>query len=99
MQKRRFETEEAPGIVLERKAGAFKFDIEVQGGRNDEEFQVLKKTAKPRDSREMDVAEAGIEKSYYDALWEDSPEMEDDMTGMIEEELPCQKCQSVQHAC
>jgi len=91
--------EEGPEIVLERKAGAFKFDIEVQGGRNDEEFQVPKKTAKPRNSREMDVDEAGIEKSYYDALWEDSPEMEDDMTGMIEEELRCQKCQPVQHAC
>ena len=91
--------EEGPEIVLERNAGALKFDIKVKGGRNDEELQVPKKTVDVKSSREMDVDEAGIEKSYYDALREDSPGMEDDTTGMVEEELQCQKCQPVQHVC
>ena len=60
--------EAGPEIVLERKAGAFKFDIEVEGGRHDEEFQVPKKTVRFKKGSGMDVDEAGIEKSYYDAL-------------------------------
>ena len=91
--------EEGPEIVLERKAGAFKFDIEVQGGRNDEECQMPRRTAKPRNNREMDVDEAGIEKSYYDALWEDSLGLADKMTGMIEEEMQCQVCQPAHYGC
>ena len=88
-----------PEIVLERKAGGFKFDIEVKGERDDDKFQVPKETVKFKSSKEMDVDEAGIEKSYYDALWEDSSGMVDDMAGMAEEELQCQKCQPVQHVC
>ena len=91
--------EEGPETVLGRKAGAFKFDIEMQGGRGDEELQVPKKTVRFKRSREMHVDEAGIEKRYYDALWEDSPGLEDETTGSAEEELQCQKCQPAQHAC
>ena len=58
-----------------------------------------KKTVSFKRSSEMDVDEAGFEKSYYDALWEMSPGLEDEMTGMIEEELQCQGCQTTHHAC
>lgn len=84
--------EEGPEIVLQRKAGAFKLDIEAKGSGNDEGFHVPKKTAKIKNNREMDVDEAGTEKSYYDALWEDSQEMEDDATAMVEEEMKRQEC-------
>ena len=85
--------EAGPEIVLERKAGAFKFDVEMKDGRNERPFETPKKTVKFRKS-EIDVDEAGIEKSYYDALWEDSPGMEDDMmAGAIDdEEMKCEKC-------
>ena len=54
-----------------------------------------KKTVKfVKKGNEMDVDEAGIEKSYYDALWEDSPGMEDEMmVGAVEQEkMGCEKC-------
>ena len=86
------QAEEGPAIVLQRKSGAFRLDTEVKGSGNDEGFQVPKTSAKTKKNREMDVDEAGIEKSYHDALWEDSPEMEDDITGLVEEEMKCQGC-------
>ena len=82
--------------MLQRKSGAFKFDIEVKRG-NDDGFQIPKKIAKVKGNREMDVDEAGIEKSYYDALWEDSPEVEDDAAEMIEDEMRCQTCNNCFH--
>ena len=86
-------SEAGPEIVLERKAGAFKFDIEVKDERNAEEFQVPKKTWKPKKRNDMDVDEAGIEKSYYDALWEDSPGLDDEMmAGAIEDDMHCYPC-------
>ena len=86
-------SEAGPEIVLERKAGAFKFDIEVKDERNAEEFQVPKKTWKPKKRNDMDVDEAGIEKSYYDALWEDSPGLEDEtVAGAIEDDMCCYPC-------
>ena len=88
--------EEGPEIVLQRKSGAFKFDIEVKRG-NDDGFQIPKKIAKVKGNREMDVDEAGIEKSYYDALWGDSPEVEDDAAEMIEDEMRCQTCNKCFH--
>ena len=43
-------SEAGPEIVLERKAGAFKFEVETKsGGRNDEEFQLPKKTSQVQD--------------------------------------------------
>ena len=87
-------SEAGPEIVLERKAGAFKFEVETKsGGRNDEEFQLPKKTAKFKTRNDMDVDEAGIEKSYYDALWDDSPGLNDEMmAGAIDEEAKCWQC-------
>ena len=57
------------------------------------------KTVKLKRGKEMDADEAGIEKNFYYALWEDSRGLEDEMTAMVEEELQCQKClpQNVQN--
>ena len=83
-------SEAGPEIALDRKAGAFKLDIESKGARNDEEFLMPTKTTDIKRISAMDEDEAGIGNSHYDALWEDSTGLEDEMTGMIEEEMQCQ---------
>ena len=45
--------------MLERRAGACKFEVEVEDGQ-DEEFRAPKKTVKPRSGSEMDADEAEI---------------------------------------
>ena len=86
-------SEAGPEIVLERKAGAFKFNIEVKDSRNEKGFQVPKKTVKWKKSNEMDVDETEIEKSYYDALWEDSPGLQDEVwAGAVDGEMKFVEC-------
>ena len=82
--------ESGPEIILERKAGAFKFDVEFEEEGN-EAFQKPKKTSKPRKGNEMDVDKTEIEKSYYDALWQEFPDLEG------EEALTCQECYGYSH--
>ena len=57
-------------------------------------FQAWKKTAKAsskaRSSNEMDVDEAEMRKSYFDAPWQDSPDLED--SDEETEELKCYEC-------
>ena len=84
--------EAGPEIVLERKAGAFKFNIEVKDNRNDDGFQAPKRTIKLKKSNEMDVDETEIEKSYYDALWEDSPGLQDEVWSGAVDEMKCVEC-------
>ena len=68
-------------VVLERQGGSFTFEIDV---KDSEGWKTPKKTA--RASTQMDVSEASIEKSYYDALWEDEYE-----------ELECMPCGAAFH--
>ena len=54
-------------IVLERANGAFTFEIDVQ---SEWETPKPKRTIRAG-NRSMDVDETQVEKSYYDALWEE----------------------------
>ena len=69
-------------IVLERGNGSFTFELDVQ---SEWETPKAKRTAKSG-TRSMDVDEAQIEKSYYDALWEEE-----------HEEMQCPPCNSTFH--
>ena len=84
--------------MLERKAGAFELDVELKDGRNEEGSQVPKKTAKMRKGNEVDIDQAELEKGYHDALWEDSPGLEDEtMVGALEEDLRHWRCNDGNH--
>ena len=69
-------------VILERAGGSFTFEIDV---KTDEQqgWQSPKKTARISNQK-MDVDETAIEKSYYDALWEEECE---EMTC-----TPCGEC-------
>ena len=60
-------------IVLERSGGSFTFEIDVNSESEEWKTQGPKKAAKVS-TRSMDVDETQIEKSYYDALWEEEYE-------------------------
>jgi len=57
-------------IILERARGSFTFEMDVKSDDEGWKTQPLKRSARPG-SRAMDVSETQIEKSYYDALWEE----------------------------
>ena len=70
-------------IVLERSGGSFTFEIDVKS--EVDEFSTPKKTIRAG-TRKMEVDEVQIEKSYYDALWEERYE-----------ELECSPCNAAFH--
>jgi hypothetical protein len=82
-------SERGPEIVLERKGGAFTFDIDVKdekksAARNeDEEWKKPKNPVKPSGNRKMDVDAAAEDSgNRYKALWND----DDD------DEMQCKNC-------
>ena len=82
--------ESGPEIILERKAGAFKFDVEIEDERNGA-FEKAKNTVRARKGNEMDVDRTEIRKSYFDALWQEFPDIEE------EETMACQECYGCGH--
>ena len=58
-------------IVLERSGGSFTFEIDVKS--EEEDWSNPKRPAKGG-NRKMDVDEMQVEKSYYDALWDEECE-------------------------
>ena len=54
-------------VILERAGGSFTFEMDVKSG---DRWQTPKKTTRPS-TQKMQVDEVMIEKSYYDALWDD----------------------------
>ena len=69
-------------VILERAGGSFTFEMDVKSG---DRWQTLKKIARPN-AQKMQVDEVMVEKSYYDALWEEE-----------HEELECTPCGSSFH--
>ena len=70
-------------IVLERSGGSSTFETDVKS--ESEEFSTPKKTIRGG-TRKMEVDEVQIEKSYNDALWEESYE-----------EIECNPCGATFH--
>ena len=85
-------SERGPEIVLERRGGAFTFDIDIKDEKKskvpDAEWKTPKNPVKPSGNRKMDVdAAAGVPGNRYEALWND----EDD------DEMQCQGCSEGMH--
>jgi hypothetical protein len=70
-------------IVLERSGGSFTFEIDVKS--EGETWSTPKKPSRAG-TQKMDVDQVQVERSYYDALWDEE-----------HEELDCNPCGSTFH--
>ena len=75
--------EEGPGVILERRGGGFKFDIDVKGEKSEatNQWETRKKTVKAASNQgnKMDIDVA--DKNRFDPMWDDE-----------EDAIQCNEC-------